>query len=138
MCNCRRAQLDELNVDYKYAFPFDNCLWNTEHKLFAIKCTKCCFNVVGFARNYFASVICLYYQTHQNFVYSHCKQIVHTLNLSMLKFCIEAKKLPKEFDLMEINNYLQKCLKTEPFFFTQKKIINFNCLLMHLIGEPFL
>ena len=39
----------------------------------------------------------------------------------MLKFCIEAKKLPKEFDLMEINNYLKKCLKTEPFFLLKRK-----------------
>ena len=26
MCNCRRAQLDQLNVDYKYVFSFDDDL----------------------------------------------------------------------------------------------------------------
>lgn len=124
MCNCRRAQLDQLNVDYKYAFSFDDYLCNTEHKLSGIKCTNCRHNVVGFARNCFASVNCSCYQTHRNFVCSHCKQLVHALNFSTLKVCIEAKKLPKEFYLMEIDDYLKMRLKANPTFFIRKKIMN--------------
>ena len=95
MFNCKRPRLDQLNVDYKYAFSFNDCLCNIEHKLFAVKCTNCRYNVVGFARNYFASVICSCYQTDENLICRHCKQLVHSLNFSMLKVCIKEKDSPK-------------------------------------------
>ena len=37
-------------------FYFDECFCNTDHETFPIKCEKCVYNVVGFARNYFSSV----------------------------------------------------------------------------------
>lgn len=51
MCNCKRAHPDQLSVDYRYPFSLDDRLGNTKHKLFAVKCTICCHNVVGFTRN---------------------------------------------------------------------------------------
>ena len=95
MCNCKRARLDQLNVDSKYAFSSDDCLCNTKHKLFAVKSTNCLFNVVGFARNYFATVICSCYQTDKTLICRHCKKLVRPLNFSTLKVCIKEKDLPK-------------------------------------------
>lgn len=51
MCNCKGAHPDQLNVDYKYPFSLDDCLCNTKHKLFAVKCTNCRHNIIGFTRN---------------------------------------------------------------------------------------
>ena len=36
MFNCKRPRLDQLNIDYKYAFSFNDCLCNIEQKLFAV------------------------------------------------------------------------------------------------------
>ena len=127
MCSCERDCLDNLNVDYKYAFSFDDFLCNTEHKVFTIRCKICRYNVSGFARNYFASAVCSCYQTDKNLICTLCKQLLHALNFSM-------KDLPKEFDLMEIFGNVPE---SGPIFFIRKKIIILWYPLTRLIGEFF-
>lgn len=89
MCNCKKDYLDQLNVDYKYTFSLNDCLCNTEHKVFAIRCKICRYNIIGFARNYFVSVVRSHDQTNENLICSHCKQLLHALNFSTLKVCIK-------------------------------------------------
>ena len=137
MFSCERDRLDQLNVDYKYVFSFDDCLCNTKCEVFTIRCKICRYNVVGFARNYFASVVCSCYQTDKNLICSHCKQLLHALNFSTLKVCIKERDLPKEFDVMEIDNYLTTFWQIDNFFI-RKKIIILWYLLTRLIGEIFL
>ena len=95
MCNCKRDRLNQLNVDYKYTFSFNDCLSNTKHKVFAFRCKICRYNITGFTRNYFASVVRSCNQTNENLICSHCKQLLHALNFSTLKVCIKERDWPK-------------------------------------------
>ena len=38
-----------------------------------------------------------------------------------MKVCLNEKDVPKEFELLEIDKYLEMCLKTDPFFFYAKE-----------------
>ena len=120
-CHCKRYRLDQLNVNYTYGYPFSDFHCSGEHKVFAAKCNDCRYNLVGFSRNYFASVICSCYQTGRNFVCRHCRQLLHDLNFNKMKVCLNEKDVPKEFELLEIDKYLEMCLKTDPFFFYAKE-----------------
>ena len=73
---------------------------------------------------------------NKNLVCSHCKQLVHALNFSVRKVCVESNYLLKNFKLMKTDEYL--FLSADPIFFTQKLIILLRFQLMHLIGEIFL
>ena len=57
ICDCKRFGLDQLNVKYKSSF-YLGCSCSVKHKIFATKCEKCLYNVVGFSRNYFPSINC--------------------------------------------------------------------------------
>ena len=120
-CHCKRYRLDQLNVNYTYGYPFSDFHCSGEHKVFAAKCNDCRYNLVGFSRNYFASVICSCYQTGRNFVCRHCRQLLHDLNFNKMKVCLNEKDVPKEFELLEIDKYLEMCLKADPFFFYAKE-----------------
>ena len=93
MYDCNRIKLKELNVSYNFFFYFDECLCNTDHEIFAIKCEKCVYKVVGFAINYFSSVNCLGHNINKTFACPHCKQLVHSLNLTFIKVCVKPNYL---------------------------------------------
>ena len=120
-CNCKRNLLEQLNINCKYAFSFYDCLCNVEDIVFATRCKDCRSNLVGFARNFFASVICYYYQTDKNLVCRHCKQLFYDLNFNTMKISIREKDLQKEIELMEIDKYLEIGLKADPIFFYSKE-----------------
>ena len=116
-CNCKRDVLDLLKGDYKHSFSFD-CICNSEHKLFAIRCKLCLCNAVSFARNYFASVVCSCRSTDKDLICQPCKQVLHVTNFSTLKICVKEKDLPEELsNLMDMNKYLEMCRKADPFLF---------------------
>ena len=115
-CHCKRHRLDQLNVNYTYNYSFSDCHCSGERKVFATKCNNCRYNLVGFAINYLASVICSFYQTDRNFVFRHCRQLLHDLNFNTMKVCLSEKDVPKEFELLEIEKYHEMYLKADPFF----------------------
>lgn len=126
MCNCNREVLDQLKVDYKYFFSFD-CICNTKHKLFVIRSKLCLYNVVGFARNYFASVVCSCRSTGKDLICQHYKQLLHALNFSTLKACVKKTDLPKELSyLMDMNKYLEMCESRSGFFSIKWTIVTFK------------
>ena len=100
-----RDWLDQLNI----------C--NVEHKVLATRCKSCRYNLVGFARNYFASVVCYCYQTDKNLICRHCKQLLYDLNFNTIKICIRDGEILKEIELKEIDKYLEMCPKADLFFF---------------------
>ena len=120
-CNCKRNHLDQLNIDYKYTFSFRDCICNVQDKVLATRCKACRYNLVGFARNYFASIVCYCYQTDKNLVCRHCKQFLYDLNFNTIKICIREQDLLQEIKLMEIDKYLEMCLKADPTFLLQGK-----------------
>ena len=120
-CNCERARLDRLNVNYTYASAFDECPCDVEHKVFSTKCKTCRYNVVGFARHHFAYVVCSCCQTDKDLICNHCKQLLHAMNFSTIKVCVEEKDLPKEVVLMKIDKYLEMRLRADPVFFYSKE-----------------
>ena len=71
-CSLDNPDEFQLNINYKYAFSFDDC-------------KDCRYNLVGFARNYFAIAICYCYQTNKNLVCRHCKQLLYDLNFNTKK-----------------------------------------------------
>ena len=116
-CNCNRRLLDWLDVKYIYSFLFDNCRCDEKHEVFATRCALCLHNLVGFGRNYFASIVCSCRHIPKNLVCGHCSSHEMNLNFSAMKICVAKKDLPKEMKLMEINKYLEMCLKADPLFF---------------------
>ena len=116
ICDCKRFGLDQLNVKYKSSFYFD-----VEHKIFPAKCESCCYNVSGFARNYFPSINCSCQFINKDVACSHCRQLVHSLNSSTIKVCVETNDLPKDFNLIEINKCFEMYLKADPIFYYSKE-----------------
>ena len=47
MSNCKRYHLDQLNIDCKITFSLDDCLCDTNHKVFATRCKALLFVRVG-------------------------------------------------------------------------------------------
>ena len=92
MCNYKR---NHLNIDYEYAFSFDDCIYDAEHKILAARCEACHYNLVGFARKYFAFIICYCYQTDKNLVCRHCKQLLYDLNWNTIKDLYKGKGFTK-------------------------------------------
>ena len=92
MCNYKR---NHLNIDYEYAFSFDDCIYDVEHKILAARCKACHYNLVDFARKYFAFIICYCYQTDKNLVCRHCKQLLHDLNWNTIKDLYKGKGFTK-------------------------------------------
>ena len=62
---------------------------------------NCCYNVVGFARNYFSRINCSCQFINKDVACSHCLQLVHSLNSSTIRVCVEANDLPEDFNLIE-------------------------------------
>ena len=46
----------------------------------------------------------------------------------MLKVCIKEKNLPKEFKLIEVDNYLEMYLRADPTFFNSKIVCVCVCV----------
>ena len=99
-------------------------------KIFAIKCEDCCYNVLGFARNYFTSISCGCKYINKNVACSHCRQLINSLNQCVRKVCLKPEDVRKEFKLEEIDKYLEKHhLKADQIFYyskEEKKILNDN------------
>lgn len=45
---------------------FKGCDCVEDHEVFAVSCKNCCYNIAGFARNYFASTNCCCVKTDLN------------------------------------------------------------------------
>ena len=105
MYNCNIIFLDQVNTRYTYSFYFDDCRCNLSHKIFATRCGQCLYNVVGFGRNYFSSMVCNYHSIEKKLVCAHCSPLLHDINYNTLKICISGKNLPKEMKLVEIDKY---------------------------------
>ena len=58
MCSCNRFRLDQLDINYTYAYTCDGCRYDVEHKVFALMCSVYKYNLIGFAGEYFASIDC--------------------------------------------------------------------------------
>ena len=92
---------------------------SVEHRVFAVFCEKCRYNVVGFLRNYFASMKCYCLGMEKN---EFCKQRHTALNYCVRKVCVESKDVPAEVKLDEVDKYLMRRLDDSPIFFVQKNL----------------
>ena len=137
-CHCKRNCLDQLNVNYAHAYSFDDCRCSGEHKVFATKCNECRYNLVGFVRNYFASVVCYCYRTDRNAMCSHCKQLLYDLNFNTMKVCLSERDVPKEFKLLETDKYLKMCLKADSIFFYLKENNRINIYIDAFLSQGFM
>ena len=52
----------------------------------------------------------------------NCKRSRYSLNNDTIKVCLKKNNLPEEFELMKIDNYLQKYINADPHFFFSKVI----------------
>ena len=116
MCNCNRSLLYQLDVKYTYRFLFDDSRCDEKHDVFARRCKLCLYNLVDFDRTYFASVVCSCHYMAKHLVCGHCSHLLD-LNFNIMKNCIAKKNLLKEMKLIEIDKYLEMCLKAAPIFF---------------------
>ena len=110
MFNCNRYRFDQLGVDYTYSFAFDDCRYSSYHEISVLRCKQNCrpHNMSGFPGNYFSSICC------------SCAEI--DKDKTLLKFyknktLLKKKDLPKEFELIKIDNYLQKYVNADRHFF---------------------
>lgn len=87
MCSCNRFRLDQLDINYTYVYTFDDCRCDVEHKVFALKCSICKYNLVGFARNNFASIDCFCIDKEKDDVCLHCECLAVALNRDTIKVC---------------------------------------------------
>ena len=114
------------NINFSHSRSFDDCSCHyADHEIFVIRCKYCLYNVAGFARNYLASVQCSCVEAAKGEVCQHCKQLAHSINFSVMKFCINSQVVKKEFmeemNFMKINHYLEKVLKGCPIFYFSKE-----------------
>ena len=125
-CHCKRNHLNQLNINYTYVYSFDDCCCCDEHKVFAGKCNEHWYNLVGFARKFFASVLCYCYRTDRNMMCRHFKQLLYNLNFNTMKVCLSERDVSKEFKLLDLEKYLEMCLKANPTFFYSKENNSIN------------
>ena len=118
MCDCNRLKLSERNIQYNLSLFFYDCSCKAEHEIFAIKCENCSYNIIGFARNCFASITCSCKHIGRNLIYSHCRRLVYSINRC---FCLKPQDVPKGIHLMEIDKYLKIHLKSDLFFHYSKE-----------------
>ena len=57
-CDCIISYLKDIGLEFDVFTTFGACQCNEDHRIFATVCNSHPLNVTGFARNYFASVIC--------------------------------------------------------------------------------
>lgn len=116
-CNCVRKCIAQLGINFSSSFWFENCNCSSDHKIFVTRCTWCLYNIVGFCRNYFASMTCCScYQEEKDLVCKHSAKLQHDLNFNTIKICIRKEDIPKDFKIWQIDSYLEIILKTDPMF----------------------
>lgn len=103
MCDCNRLKLHEQSIEHESSLYFDDCLWQTDNEIFAIKCEDCSYTVLSFARNCFTSVTggCTY--INKNVACSFCRQLISSLNLCVSKICLKPEDVHKDFKLEKID-----------------------------------
>ena len=90
-CNCKRYRLAQLDINHTYSFLFDDCLCFTDHEVVVVKCKIYPYNLVGFARNYFASVSCSCVKLDKDTACHHCINLRSSLNSETIKICLKIK-----------------------------------------------
>ena len=113
-----------------------DAMWNIKFLLW--RCSICKYNLVGFARNCFASINCFCTDKEKDDVSLHCKRLAVALNCDTIKVCLKEKDVPSEFLLVGIDKYLVIDVKADPFFIFVKRQMKLWLELMHLIGAKFL
>ena len=71
----------------------------------------------GFPGNYFSSICCSCADIDKDRICVHCKRLRYSLNNDTIKLYLKKKVLPKEFELIKFDNYLQKYVNADPHFF---------------------
>ena len=84
------------------------CAHGERHGVFATSCQNCQYNMSGFSRNYFASVVCSCAKAAKNRACIHCNFMFRSLNWYTAKICIEKSNVPEHFNLFGIDEYLKK------------------------------
>ena len=121
MCDDNRLKLSERNIQYESSLFFYDCLCKAEQKILAIKCENCRYNVIGFARNYFATITCSCKHIVRNLICSHCRWLTYSLNRCARRTCLKPQDVSKNFHLMETDKYLKMHLKPDLFFHYSKE-----------------
>ena len=114
------------NINFSHSRSFDDCSYRyADHEIYVIRCKYCPYNVSGFARNFLASVQCSCVEADKDEVCQHCKQLAHSINFLVMKFCVNSRDVKKEFteemNFMKVNHYLEKVLKGCPIFYFSKE-----------------
>ena len=125
-CLHNKQWFERRNINFSYSFSFDDCSCSyADHEIFVIRSEYCLYNVIVFARNYFANVQCSCVQTDKGEVCKHCKQLAHSINFLVMKLCFISRDVKKEFmeemNFMKIKHYLEKVLKGSPTFHFSKE-----------------
>ena len=100
-----------------FAKGFDDCGCETEHRIVATVCSIHKLNLIGFARNYFASVTCSCRNLDRNEICKHCKCLQEALNTKVRKICLEKENLPKDFKYFDVHKCLEWKVPGDPIFY---------------------
>ena len=117
MCSCNRFHLDQLDINYTYAYTCHGCRYDVEHKVFALMCSVCKYNLIGFAGEYFASIDCFCIVKEKDNVCLYSKRFRCWIKSWHNQGCLKEKVVPSEFKFVEIDKYLVIDVKTDLFFF---------------------
>ena len=73
-------------------------------------------NLTGFARNYFASVVCSCVYEEKDKICKHCQTFEISLNVNVQKICVKEEHLSIDIEYMDFYKYALKKLPGDPFF----------------------
>ena len=104
-CNCKRSRLDQLEINYTYSFFFEDCHCSTNHEIFGVRGKIYPYNLVGFARNDFASFSCSCVKLNKDTVCHHCVNLRNNLNVETIKICLKKEDMLDEFELINYFYY---------------------------------
>ena len=99
MCNCKRYRLDQLKINYTYSFFFEDCHCQTDYKMFVVRCKICPYNLVGFGRNYFASISYSYVKSSKDTVCNHCLNLRKCLNVETIKIYFKKRRFAERISV---------------------------------------
>ena len=117
MCDCNRLLLEEKNVEYQYFNRFNLCLCQVDHKIFAVECENCRYNVFVFFRQYFYSIKCCCCCANKDVACRHYQNLLQALNYYTKKVCLKPKNVPNKLKLEKIDKVFAKSVKGRSVLF---------------------
>ena len=96
---------------------FGDCKRPFEHTVVATICLLHKLKLIGFARNYFASVTCSSKKIERNEICKHCKALEAALDTKFRKVCVKEEDLAKDFKYYHFHKYSELKVPCDPIFY---------------------